>query len=226
MKHLENIVNEESRVVILSEVGWDTHHFNETAYQNLLHYINQEAPTGILVDGAISRVDRPEYLNDQLSYWEKDEEFCREQTRIISNRQQYASMVETQLEVVDQRLQELRQSAPHSQIHFSLDSDDFQFTVSAMVNEAMLHQLSQIDNKIAHYKDKRSNFQSERVDLTRERGRLTKQEGSARQRSGMTRRINSIDRKITNLENELVRFHRGELAPRARPHAGVVHDGE
>ena len=105
-KTLEERVGE-TRVYVLSEVGYDTVFFNPAAYDTLLDFMSQDQNlSGIVIDGAVTRLDRPEYLNDKLSYWTNSEEECFEETDKISNRRQYKHMMEVQLQILEERLKE------------------------------------------------------------------------------------------------------------------------
>ena len=197
-----------SKVYFLSEVGWDTSYFNEQAFQNLLTFISNDTQTsGILIDGALTRVDRPEYLNDKLSYWNKDFKEAQEETDNIPNCKQYETMVQRQLEILDQKFQEIRQKLPQTKIVYSAHDDDMQFTISAMLNEELLRNLQNVNDKIAKLKGKRNNFRNDYSQLGKQKSELQKLEGTSKQRSGITRRMNTIDQKILNTEENITSLY-------------------
>jgi hypothetical protein len=197
-----------SKVYFLSEVGWDTSYFNQRAYDNLITYITNDSQTsGILIDGALTRVDRPEYLNDKLSYWNKDFKEAQEETDNIPNSKQYETMVQRQLEILDQKFHELRVKLPQTKIVYSAHDDDMQFTISAMLNEELLRNLQNVNDKIAKLKGKRNNFRNEYSQLGKQKSELQKVDGSSKQRSGITRRMNTIDQKILNTEENITSLY-------------------
>lgn len=163
------------RVVILSEVGWDTAYFNPVAYRNLLAYLKLVPPTGILIDGALTRLDRPEVLNDALTYWTMSKAEALVEDSKIPNNEQMARMLDTQLGILDRRLRELRAAVPHAQIVLSIDSDDLQFTVSAILNELLTQKQKKLNRKMSDLRQKKDKVKNQ---LATERKRLQRGKGS------------------------------------------------
>ncbi len=198
-----------SRVAYISEVAYDTEYFerpdSQQAYSNLLEFLSQDrSVTGILIDGAITRLDRPEFLNERLTYWDKSEEECREATEQIPNSDQYMTMMRTQLSIVDERLRELRQRVPHArQITFSLHSDDLQYTASAMLNELLIRKQARIGDKIEKLKVKKKDLKKKRTAFERDFKKLKGKRGGARDRATLKRKINTCTTKVDNIEEKL-----------------------
>ena len=62
------------RAYFFSEMGYDTHFFNKDAYENLLKFVERDPDEiMVVVDGALTRLDRPEVLNDRLTYLDKND---------------------------------------------------------------------------------------------------------------------------------------------------------
>ena len=202
--NLEKIIN--SKIIILSEIGYDSIIFNSEAYQNLLKHLKDDKDIrGILIDGAISRLDRPEYLNDELSYWDKSEEECNKETESIPNREQYTQMAETQYEIVSKRLKELRNIKPDSKIVFSLHSDDLQYTSSAMLNEFLLRKHKDITDKIKSLKQTRRHQKQSRKKF------LKNDEENKVDRCD--KKISGIEEDLQNLEDERKLYREKKVRP-------------
>ena len=106
-----------SRVYILSEVGFDTDFFNEQAFDNLLEFIRRDKHiTGILLDGALTRLDRPEILNELLSYWNKTETECDDASLNIPYHKQYQHMLAVQMNILRNYLLKIKRAAPKANI--------------------------------------------------------------------------------------------------------------
>ncbi|PIN73079.1 hypothetical protein COV20_06255 [Candidatus Woesearchaeota archaeon CG10_big_fil_rev_8_21_14_0_10_45_16] len=195
----------QSRVYIFSKVGYDTCYFNPEAYQNVLRFIAQDKEaTGLIVDGTLTRLDRPEYLNDDLTYWNKSKEECLEETDRVPNREQYSSMLERQLAILERRLTEIKTEAPHlEKVVLSVDSDDLQFTVSAMLNELLLRKRLEIDDEISGLKEKRDQFRKEYGDYRKEWESLTRSKGSPNRRGSLKRRMNDRQQKMENIDHDI-----------------------
>ncbi|MBW2999670.1 hypothetical protein KY339_03280 [Candidatus Woesearchaeota archaeon] len=203
---LEQIVeSKKSRVYVLSEVGFDTDYFNPKAYDNLLELMSQDKEiSGVIIDGALTRLDRPEFLNDELSYWKKSEKECMEETENIPNKRQYKSMRDTQLSILEQKLREIKDKVPQAkEIVFSIDSDDIQYTVSAMVNEMLLRGQKEIKESITKLREKRKGWNKEYTKLQKEYERLEKIEDSGRKKAGLKKRINNYEGKIERIEEKI-----------------------
>src|SRR3989338_4650749 len=169
-------VIEHDRVYFLSEVGYDTHHFNPEAYENLLKYMSNDPElTGIVVDGALTRLDRPEYLNEVLTYWLTSEDEGKHEMERIKNREQYQVMLEKQVKILDERLAEIKKRLPLDEVVLNIDTDDLQFTVKELVNEAMLRKTMELEDQISTLKGKKIKYKSSQEDVMKQRQKLTGQ---------------------------------------------------
>jgi len=185
----------ESRVYVLSEVGYDTAYFNPTAYDNLLNVMERDKDiSGIIIDGALTRLDRPEYLNDELSYWTRSEEECKKETESVPNKRQYKQMMETQLKILEKRIVEMKERVPHAKkVVLYIDSDDMQYTISAMVNEMLLRGQKEIQDSLDKLKGKKNELKKEYTSVLKERDKL--HEGAS-----------DIDDRIKSYESSLADF--------------------
>ncbi|MBW2964239.1 hypothetical protein KY363_02160 [Candidatus Woesearchaeota archaeon] len=204
---LDDIVKEGnggSRVYILSEVGYDTAYFNETAYANLLEVMAKDRDiTGVLVDGAVTRLDRPEFLNEALTYWESSEEDCRQASKDVKNRDQYHTMKDIQLGIVERRLRELRQKVPEGRIVLSLDSDDIQYTASAMLNEMLVREQMRLGEEIESLKNTRRNQKDRRKEFQQQYSRIETVKGKSKERTALKSKIDTCTKKIDGVEDEI-----------------------
>ena len=135
------------RVYFLSEVAYDAYFHNDIAYENLLKFIEQDPDEKMLVvDGALTRLDRPEILNNLLTFWDKNESECRAASDLVPNYEQCQKMLDIQLNILDKKLANLRKRFPHPQTHLVLyiDNDDTQFTVSRILLELLINRRAQI----------------------------------------------------------------------------------
>jgi len=192
------------RVYFLSEVGYDTDYFNETAYENLLKVMGDDKELShIIIDGAMSRLDRPEFLNKALTYWEKDERACRHASKNIKNREQYGVMSLVQRDIIRKRLKEMRARVPDARITLSLHSDDLQYTASAMLNEIMLRKGKEIGENIEQLKTTRRHQKQRRGEFQKRYDSLIGKKGKANDRRNYKRRIQTCSRKIDGVEDEI-----------------------
>ncbi|MFH1064338.1 MAG: hypothetical protein V1729_04620 [Candidatus Woesearchaeota archaeon] len=223
---LEGLVNDgrPSRVCVLSEVGYDTDYFNDKAYDALLDFMQRDPEiSGVLVDGALTRLDRPEYLNDVLTYWSKSEEFCTEEMDRIKNRDQYDHMMCTQMSILETRLAELRKKLPDAKLVLSIDSEDIQYTVSAVMNEMLLREKQDLADNIASKKGDVKTVKSKKKEYQKRYNSIKETEGAARDRSTVKRKIDSCDRKlerahasIEDLEDKANLFRVKKVRPMAQ----------
>ena len=197
-------VIEHDRVYFLSEVGYDTHHFNPEAYENLLKYMSNDPElTGIVVDGALTRLDRPEYLNEVLTYWLTSEDEGKHEMERIKNREQYQVMLEKQVKILDERLAEIKKRLPLAEVVLNIDTDDLQFTVKELINEAMLRKTMELEDQISTLKGKKIKYKSSQEDVMKQRQKLTGQSGTAKQRGGLTQKINNLSSAISDVDGKL-----------------------
>lgn len=196
-------------VYFLSEVAYDSHHFEQEntkdkAYPNFLKLLKQDPDvTGVVVDGTMTRLDRPEFLNDFLTYWTKSDEECQQATETIRNRDQYRVMMEGGMNILEERLGELRKTVPKAKIVLSVESDDLQFTVKEMVNEAMIRATMELDEKIQKLKGDRNERRTKYTELKTRRAELSKQDKrkTARERGNLTRRIANLKDQMDNIDS-------------------------
>ncbi len=218
---LDGLSTHTDRVYILSEVGYDTVYFNSDAYATLLSCMKRDSDlSGIIIDGPLTRLDRPEFLNVDLTYWEKGRDICEGASRTIKNSEQYDHMFSLQLETLDLRLKEVRALFPQTPIYCNIDTDDFQFTLSAMLNEALLRKTQEVDLKINHLKNKRSVYREElsslRKDLKKDSstsfdevkvndGGLRDVGGAAEnfESGSRTTRIDNLEQRLANIDSEI-----------------------
>jgi len=197
-----------SRVYFLSELGYDTAYFNAEAYERLVEVMASDKElTGILIDGAVTRLDRPEYLNDRLTFWEKSEEECKKAGEAVPNKEQYKTMMNVQLGIVEDRLKELKRRVPHAdKVVLSLHSDDIQYTVSAMLNEMLIRGQAAIGDSITHLKSKKKNIQNDLKVLQRDYAVLSAGKGGAGDAGdtgALKRKIDMRAKKVEGIENRL-----------------------
>ncbi|MBN1543874.1 hypothetical protein JW898_00250 [Candidatus Woesearchaeota archaeon] len=194
-----------SRVYFLSEVGYDTAYFNAEAYERLVEVMSSDKGlTGILIDGAVTRLDRPEYLNDRLTFWDKSEEECKKAGEAVPNKEQYKMMMDVQLGIVEERLKELKSRVPHAgKVVLSLHSDDIQYTVSAMLNEMLIRCQAAIGDSITHLKSKKKSIQSDLKTMQKEYACIGDLPEQAQQRSTLKGKIDLRAKKVDGIENKL-----------------------
>jgi phage shock protein A len=214
-KNLERIVDSalsvgnagsgKSRVYYLSEVGYDTAYFNEKAYNNLLTFMSRDRDvTGVLVDGAITRLDRPEYLNDALTYWNRSESECTAAEKEVKNRDQYMAMMRVQMGIVEDRLKELKKKVPDSaKVVLSLHSDDLQYTASAMLNEMLIRKQHELQEGIEQLKTKKNELKSKRKEFEKEYSRLSSQPSAGSDAASVKKKIDTTTTKVDGIEEKL-----------------------
>jgi hypothetical protein len=210
--NIEDIIDQDpkrSRVAYLSEVGYDTEYFDrpdsKAAYDNAVEYLARDKSiTGILVDGAMTRLDRPQFLNSQFTYWDKSEDECREATEAIKNRDQYMNMMLTQLGIVEDRLKELRQRVPHAEkIVLSIHSEDVQHTASAMLNEMIIRRQSNIGDSINKLKSKKNELKKKRTAFEKDFKNIETVRGKSKERRSLKGKIDTCTRKVDRIETKL-----------------------
>ncbi|MEK6969233.1 MAG: hypothetical protein AABW48_02285 [Nanoarchaeota archaeon] len=214
-KSLDDLVGNSSAVYFISEVAYDAHYFNLAAYENLLTYIAQDSSvSGIVVDGALTRLDRPEFLSDALTYWVKSSDECAEETKKTPYQMQYLSMRDKQMAVLDEKLRELRVKVPNAELVLSMDSDDLQFTASAMLNELLVRRQEEFNENLSRLGRKIKGPQKEYKDLEKKHERAEragKKDECGNLLRGMVERekvIGSIKEEITALKEDRELFYR------------------
>lgn len=156
-----------ANVYFLSEVAYDSFQFeqeeSQTAYQNLLKYIGSDPDiAGIVLDGVHTRLDRPEWLATELTYWHMDEEEANKATQDVKNYEQLEHMFEKQMDLLDHRLAEMRKAIPKdTKIVLNINTDDLGYTVSAKLNELLIQKAAEREDKIQKLKTRAGTIKSE-----------------------------------------------------------------
>ncbi len=214
-KSIDDVVNNASAVYFISEVAYDSHHFNPLAYENLLTYMAQDpSASGLVVDGALTRLDRPEFLSDALTYWVRSQDDCAEETKKTPYQLQYLSMRDKQMALLHERLRELQAKVPKAEVVLSVDSDDLQFTASAMLNELLVRRQEEFNENLSRLGRKIKEPHKEYKDLEKkyERAeRAGKADESTNLLRGMAERkkvIDSIKDEIATLKEDRELFYR------------------
>ncbi len=130
------------------ELGYDTHYFNPDAYENLVKFAEQDPDEiMIVIDGALTRLDRPEVLNKRLSHWDDTDRECHEASELIPNYEQSQHMRDIQFEILRERMAELRKRLPDREKHhlvLCINNDDTQFTASKLLLDLLIHRKATI----------------------------------------------------------------------------------
>ncbi|MBI4738077.1 hypothetical protein HY772_00665 [Candidatus Woesearchaeota archaeon] len=201
----------ELSVYFLSEVAYDSFMFNDVAYQNLLNFItNDPAVSGIVIDGALTRLDRPEYLNEELTYWHKTCDEALEENKRVHNNQQYDHMLNKQFETLEKRLREIRDKVPRaSQVILSVDSDDLGFTASAILNEKLIRKQGEVRRRIQDIKNEKRATKAAH-ERASERAQGT---GHSRQADQLKKKISSLDEQLTDAYQEQKLYREKKVRP-------------
>jgi len=212
-KALEDLVREKSEkgaaIYFLSEVGYDAEYFaddeeSQQAYQNALKFMAQDGPiSGIVVDGALTRLDRPEVLSAALTYWVSSEEECRKATEEIKNSEHYEYMMDHHMRTLEERLGELKAKVPNAkEIVYHLPSDDLQFTASKMLNALLFKKRKDIEGSIS---GERQALKEKRNEITTYQKSIKSYEGEIRklEKKGEKKGEAAYDGKIGNLKENI-----------------------
>ncbi|MBI5398524.1 hypothetical protein HZB03_03600 [Candidatus Woesearchaeota archaeon] len=201
----------EASVYFLSEVAYDSFMFNDVAYRNLLGFIAKDPlVSGIVIDGALTRLDRPEYLNEELTYWHKTRDEAMAENEQVHNNEQYDYMMKKQFKILEKRLQELREKVPQaSQVVLSVDSDDLGFTASAILNEKLIRKQGEIRHRIQELKNEKRAAKDAHVQASER----AKDAGSSRQVDQLKKKISSIDEQLTDAYQEQRLYREKKVRP-------------
>ena len=104
------------QLVYLSEVGFDSEFCTKSAWDNLIEFLKQNPDINtVLIDGTLSRLDRPEFLTDDelFTYWYKTVEEAEEISKQIPNYEQFTTMAKIQLKILERHLTALRTACPN-----------------------------------------------------------------------------------------------------------------
>ncbi len=136
------------RAYFFSEIGYDTHIFNPVAYENLVKFAEQDPDEiMIVIDGALTRLDRPEILNERLTYWKMSERECDAVSETVKNYEQSQHMLKVQFEILNERMAELRQHLPDPTKHhlvLYIANDDTQYSASKLALDLLIHRKATI----------------------------------------------------------------------------------
>ena len=136
-------------VCFVSEVGFGTEFFTEVAWQNLLKFINLNHDIKVVVvDGAVSRMNRPEVLNEFLTYWKKTREEAEEISNKIPNNEQYQILLRKMMELVNGRMEELKKKCPQVKVVLCECTDAMQHSFTFTLNYLLLVQSNNLGKKI------------------------------------------------------------------------------
>lgn len=209
------------RAYFFSEMAYDAHFFNSVAYENLLKFVEQDPDEiMIVVDGALTRLDRPEILNDLLTYWNKSESECRNISEVVKNYEQSQHMLRIQFEILDERMAELRKRLPNAEKHhlvLCVEGDDTQYTVSKLLQDLLIHRKAQIDMAIKvkvgekkrmaeEYKKAKQKFEKDQPAL---KERKSRRESLNRQIEGLKR----VEAQIVANKEELSLYREQKIRP-------------
>ena len=149
-KHVVKIdVKGNPGVCFVSEVGFGTEFFTEAAWDNLLKYININPDIKVVViDGAMSRMNRPEVLNEFLTYWNKTREEAEEINNEIPNNEQYQILLRKMTELVNGRMEELKKKCPQVKVVLCECTDAMQHSFTFTLNYLLLVQSNNLGKKI------------------------------------------------------------------------------
>jgi len=174
---------------VLSEVAFDADYFNETAFDTYPKDLEtRREVTAVLIDGATTRLDRPEILKDILTYWNKTQEECDQATETIPYHEQYQHMLSVQMDILRGYLLKIKKAAPQAAIALCIPTDDTHYSVSALVDELTRYKKSEGDesakNTGEQIREKRQiireaeteikKIESERRNITRMENKLNK----------------------------------------------------
>ncbi len=194
--------NRDQRVYFLSEIAYDAHFFNADAYENLVRFLEQDPDDIMLViDGALTRLDRPEILNSLLTYWEKSEKECRKASDLVPNYEQSQRMLSVQMEILDKHLANLHERLPEAKIVLCVDNDDTQYTVSRILLDLLVHRRAQINMAIKEMVKEKRGLAAEYKELRKEY--RTKKFVSGK-RKAKRRMIKKQRRALKQMEAEIV----------------------
>ena len=205
-----------AKVYMLSEVGWDTAYFNPEAYDTLIQFMSKdETISGIIIDGALTRLDRPEFLNEDLTYWTRSEEECRKATEEIPNKEQYKTMLGIQFRILEARLAELRKRVPNAkEVVLYMESDDLQYTASAILNESLIRKKGSLDETIKGLKTekKRINkeFKAKQEEYKKSPDAPTT---SARELEDYQRRVEGLEETLEDAQQEKLLYREKKVRP-------------
>lgn len=193
------------RVYFFSEVAYDAYFFNPIAYENLLKFAELDPDQKmIVVDGALTRLDRPEILNSLLTYWDKTESRCREASDLVPNYEQCQHMLKTQLGILGEKLAELRKRFPddnNTKLVLYIANDDTQFTVSRILMELLINRRAQLGIALKELAGEKRKLTAEHNKLKQE---FQKDEPTLKVRKAKREQINRQIKALKKIEADRV----------------------
>ncbi len=210
-----------------SEVAFDAAFFNETAWRNSIAMVGDATwIRDVFLDGTTTRIDRPEYLSGQLSFWTMSEAEAEAAALAVPNLGQCQRMVAIQRdEILRPRIMELQKFAPHVRITLSIDGDDTQFTTSAVMHEVLLFNRSTIRTSLRDLGQERRSALKEASAHQKELERLEDEHGAGKQRrehrrimNELNKRLGFIDRRIAREEQEFNFYRAKKVRPEHQYH--------
>jgi hypothetical protein len=141
-------------VRFIAEAGFDSEFHTQEAWDNMLKQLNSNPDINVVVvDGAVSRLDRPEFLSSGtadklLTYWTIPRVTAENISEEIKNSEQYKEMMATQIKILEDRLAELKKKCPQTAVILSGHSDALQFSFTAMLNEILIVKQETISEKL------------------------------------------------------------------------------
>ncbi len=149
------------RFTWLSEPKFDSDFLNPEAYENWKKLMGRYKDlTAIFVDGAITRSDRPEVLSDELTYWFKSEEECEREAKDPNNRK-YMTLFDKQLNILEDRLKEIRKALPDVKLYYQMPSEGLQDTITTIVNQVLVQRKEEAVKSIKDYKAEKQQLERE-----------------------------------------------------------------
>ncbi|MBI4133246.1 hypothetical protein HY478_01395, partial [Candidatus Uhrbacteria bacterium] len=224
---------EADTVAVLTEMAFDAHFFDEGAWMNLLAFLKKN-PCGVIVDGALTRLDRPEILNDELTFWTKSEEECDVASGEVKNRERLQHMLGIQYRILAKRMKELRQAlGPKAQIFLSMRGDDVHGSLSALLHEILLLRGDKCEEKIGELQQKRGALGKQAKGLAKTKQNLAKgvKPGAklsvkvARKLAVVEKELGNIGAAVGKLDGEIAATKK-EMQYAREPKAGPRHQCE
>ncbi|MDO8585382.1 MAG: hypothetical protein Q7R85_04700 [bacterium] len=192
---------EADTVAMLSELGFDTDFFDEGAWNNLLAFA-KKSPwiTGYIVDGALTRLDRPEILNKDLTHWHKSKEECEEESIKVKSRDRLEHMQGIQLGILQRRLAELRKAAPKAKIVVSESGDDIQHSFSRLLNAILLRSGEECEEEIGRLNRKCGELKKQAKGMEKTKKNLVKDvKPEAKVSTKVTRKLQTVEKDLGNI---------------------------
>jgi len=191
----------DKRVYFLSEIAWDSDYFEQSekenkTYNTLLNFLAEDKElTGIVLDGVLSRLDRPEFLNKELTYWASTFEECVAATGNIPNREHYEHMSKEQFKILDKRLGELREKLPDVKLVLNIFNDDVQYTATQLTHE-VLTSAGGAKDQLATLRGGKEALVAKRNNLKVELKEVKDVRGKGDERYRINRSIRRVDKKL------------------------------